>query len=322
MTNKIFIASRSYGKYSPETINFLQDNGFEIEHNELDRVYKEEDLLEIVENFDVIVVGVDEVTENVIEKGEKLKVIGKNGIGVDNIDLEAADKYGIPVVNIPGANSHSVADLTIALMLSLARSIPQVNNKTKAGKWEREIGRELWDKTVGIIGTGEIGQQTAFRVINGFNCNVLAYDVVKDEKFSSKESVEYIDDIEKILADSDFISLHVPFTKETENLIDSRSLSIMKKEAYLINTARGGVVNEGDLYQALKENEIAGAASDVFSEEPPGKHQLFELSNFIATSHIGAFTYETNRRAGIGLARDIVSVIKGSKPENLVNNPW
>lgn len=322
MTHKVFVASRSYGKYSPETREYLETNGCEIDYNQLDRVYKEDDLIEIVEDYDILIVGVDEVTEKVINKGRDLKVIGKNGIGVDNIDLKAASKNGIPVVNIPGANSHSVADLSVCLMLSLARHITLINKKTKNAKWERKIGRELWNKKVGIIGTGEIGKQVAFRAIEGFNCEVLAYDMVKDEDLGSRQAVEYVDQIPEVLEDSDFVTLHVPYTEETNNMIDSEELELMKESSYLVNTARGGIINERALYDALKDDKIAGAACDVFSEEPPGYHDLFELDNFIATSHIGAFTYETNRRAGLGLARDIVAIINDKEPENLVNDPW
>lgn len=320
MSYNIFIASRSYSKYSPETKKFLQNQDCKLEYNKLDKVYKEEDLLKIVDKYDCLVVGVDEVTEKVIKKGDNLKVIAKNGIGVDNINLAAADKAGIPVVNIPGANSQSVADLSVALMLSLARAIPVVNNLTKSGNWQRIIGRELWGKKVGIIGTGNIGRLIAKRVKDGFNCEILAFDIDINQNFAKDSAVSYFE-FNEVIEKSDFISLNVPLTSATKNLIDKEELKNMKETAYLINTARGGVVNEDELYQALKNKEIAGAACDVFAKEPPGEHKLFELDNFLATSHIGAFTYETNQRAGMGLAKDIVAVLKGEKPENLVNNP-
>ena len=321
MSYRFFIASRSYGKYSPKTREFLQEEGCKLDFNQLDRVYKEEDLKKIIADYDGIVVGVDEMTEEVIEAAENLKVIGKNGIGVDNIDLEAASEAGIPVVNIPGANSHSVADLAVGLMLSLARSIPSVNNMTKEGKWERIIGRELWKKKIGVIGTGSIGREIIRRLTGGFKCQIMAYDIEKNEELAQNSLVQYCD-LEEIIPEVDYLSLNVPLTESTRNLIDMERLSKMKDSAYLINTARGGVVDEEALYQALKEGEIAGAACDVFAEEPPGDSKLFELDNFIATSHIGAFTYETNRRAGMGLARDMMSVLNGEEPKNLVNQPY
>jgi D-3-phosphoglycerate dehydrogenase len=319
MAYRVFIASRSYGKYSPETIRYLEDNGCHLEYNQLGRVYREEDLLEVISEYDAIIVGLDEVTKKVISKGKKLRVIGKNGVGVDNIDIKAANEAGIYIVNTPGANSHSVADYTVGLMLSIGRLIPQVNYITKNGGWKRFIGRELWNKTVGIVGTGNIGQEVARR-LKGFNCEILAYDIVKDEEFIRKYGVCYLE-LDELLQRADYVSIHLPLNKATRGLIDSARLSLMKKEAYIINTARGGIIDEDALYKALKDGIIAGAASDVFSEEPPGQHKLLELENFIATSHVGAFTYETSERIGMMLARDIIKVLEGKTPEYLVNNP-
>jgi len=206
-------------------------------------------------------------------------------------------------------------------MLALTRHIPAVNNKTKEGKWERIIGRELWNKKIGVIGTGSIGREIVKRLTGGFNCQILAYDIEKDEELVNNPLVEY-KELAEIISEVDYLSLNLPLTESTRDLIDREKLSKMKDSAFLVNTARGGVVNEDDLYHSLKNGEIAGAACDVFAEEPPGDSKLFELDNFIATSHIGAFTYETNRRAGMGLAQDMIAAIKGDKPENLVNQPY
>ncbi len=319
MKYKVFIASRSYGKYSPETVSYLENNGCELEYNKLGRIYKEEDLLEIITDYDAIIIGVDEVTKKVINQGKRLKIIGRTGVGYDNVDIKTADKAGIYVVNTPGANNHSVADLTVGLMLSIGRLIPQINHKTRNGDWKRLIGRELWNKKVGIIGTGDIGQKVAGR-LKGFNCEILAYDITKNEEFIRDYDATYLE-LDELLKRADYISLHLPLNEGTRGLIDARRLSLMKKEAYIINTARGGIINEDDLYEALKAGTIAGAASDVFSNEPPGKHKLFELDNFIATSHIGAFTYEASERIGMKLAQNVIQGLKGITPENLVNNP-
>ncbi len=318
MSFRIFVASRSYSKYSDKTRQFLKENDCILEFNEIDRPYKEKDLLEIVAEYDGIIVGVDEVTDQVIKRGKKLKVIAKNGVGVDNIDLKAADEASIFVVNAPGTNSDSVADLALTLMLSLCRSIPLINEMTKEGRWKRKIGTELWEKKVGIIGTGDIGQRVAAR-LKGFNCQLLAYDINQEQEFARKHNVKYME-LDDLLQKADFISLHLPLNKHTRNLIGERELGMMKKTAYLINTSRGGTVDEDALYNALKEGQIAGAACDVFAEEPPGQHKLFELENFIATSHIGAFTYETNERTGMKIARNLVRALKGERPDNVVNN--
>ena len=318
MSFKVFIASRSYSKYSKETKEYLEDNDCILEWNEHDRPLQENDLLKIISKYDGIIVGVDKVTEKVIKKGGKLKVIAKNGVGVDNIDLKAASEAGICVVNAPGTNSASVADLTVALMLALSRQIPIINTMTKNGLWQRKIGSELWKKKVGIIGTGEIGKGVIKR-LKGFECEILAYDLKKDLDFAEKYDVKYLE-LKDLLVESNYVSLHVPMNKYTKNLLDVDELKLMKKTSFLINTSRGGIVNEDALYQALKNHEIAGAACDKFLQEPPGHHRLFELDNFIATSYIGAYTYETNVRTGMMVAKNLVDVLKGKKPINLVNS--
>ena len=318
MSFKVFIASRSYSKYSKETKEYLEDNDCILEWNEHDRPLQENDLLKIISKYDGIIVGVDKVTEKVIKKGGKLKVIAKNGVGVDNIDLKAASEAGICVVNAPGTNSASVADLTVALMLALSRQIPIINTMTKNGLWQRKIGSELWKKKVGIIGTGEIGKGVIKR-LKGFECEILAYDLKKDLDFAKKYDVKYLG-LKDLLAESDYVTLHIPINKYTKNLLDIDELKLMKKTSFLINTSRGGIVNEDALYQALKNHEIAGAACDKFLQEPPGHHRLFELDNFIATSYIGAYTYETNVRTGMMVAKNLVDVLKGKKPINLVNS--
>jgi len=189
---------------------------------------------------------------------------------------------------------------------------------TKNGLWQRKIGSELWKKKVGIIGTGEIGKGVIKR-LKGFECEILAYDLKKDLDFAEKYDVKYLE-LKDLLVESDYISLHVPMNKYTKNLLDVDELKLMKKTSFLINTSRGGIVNEDALCKALKNHEIAGAACDKFLQEPPGHHPLFELDNFIATSYIGAYTYETNVRAGMMVAKNLVDVLKGKKPINLVNS--
>ncbi len=322
MSYNVFVASRSYGKYSPETKKFLQDAGCNLTFNQKDRVYQAEDLLKIVNEYEALIVGVDEVNGEVISKGQqnKLQVIAKNGTGVDNINLEAAGEAGIMVINAPGTNSESVADLTVALMLSIARSIPVVDRMTKNGKWKRKIGRELWEKTVGLIGTGAIGSRICHR-LSGFNCNLLAYDIKPDEKLIEKYGVDYTE-LNNLLRNSDYVSLHLPLNTKTEGFLNKERLNLMKESAYLINTARGGLVVEEDLYHVLENGNIAGAACDVFSEEPPGDSKLLALDNFIATSHIGAFTYETNKRTGLTVAKNLVKALEGQKPDHLVNEEY
>ena len=313
----IFIASRSFSKFSEEPLEYLKENGCIIDWNEQDRPFQEDDLIKIISKYNGIIVGVDKVTKKVIQYGKKLKVIAKNGIGVDNIDLDAASQAGIYVINAPGTNSNSVADLVLALMLALSRKLIIIDQMTKSGMWKRKIGHELWGKKVGIVGTGRIGQGVAKRVM-GFNCEVLAYDIQEDKNFAKKCKIKYYD-LDYVLKNADCVTLHIPFNKNTKDLISTREFKLMKNSSFLINAARGGIINEEALYEALKNGLIAGAACDVFLEEPPQKSPLFELDNFIATSHIGAYTYESNYNTGITIAKDLINVLKGNKPINFVN---
>ena len=313
----IFIASRSFSKFSEEPLEYLKENGCIIDWNEQDRPFQEDDLIKIISKYNGIIVGVDKVTKKVIQYGKKLKVIAKNGIGVDNIDVDAASQAGIYVINAPGTNSNSVADLVLALMLALSRKLIIIDQVTKSGMWKRKIGHELWEKKVGIIGTGRIGQGVAKRVM-GFNCDILAYDIQEDKNFAKKYKIKYYD-LDYVLKNADYVTLHIPFNKNTKDLISTREFKLMKNSSFLINAARGGIINEEALYEALKGGLIAGAACDVFLEEPPQESPLFELDNFIATSHIGAYTYESNYNTGITIAKDLINVLKGNKPINFVN---
>jgi len=313
----IFIASRSFSKFSEKPLEYLKENGCVIDWNEQDRPFQEDDLIKIISKYDGIIVGIDKITKKVIQCGKKLKVIAKNGIGVDNIDLDTASQAGIYVINAPGTNNNSVADLTLALMLALSRKLTIIDQMTKSGMWKRKIGHELWGKKVGIVGTGRIGQGVAKRVM-GFNCEVLAYDIQEDKNFAKKYKIKYYD-LDYVLKNADYVTLHIPLNKNTKNLISSKEFKLMKNSSFLVNTSRGGTINEGALYEALKNGFIAGAACDVFLEEPPKKSPLFELDNFIATSHIGAYTFESNYNTGITIAKDLVNVLKGNKPINSVN---
>jgi len=313
----IFIASRSFSKFSEKPLEYLKENGCIIDWNEQDRPFQEDDLIKIISKYNGIIVGVDKITKKVIQYGKKLKVIAKNGMGVDNIDLDAASQAGIYVINAPGTNNNSVADLVLALMLALSRKLTIIDQMTKSGMWKRKIGHELWGKKVGIVGTGRIGQGVVKRVM-GFNCEVLAYDIQEDKNFAIKYKIKYYD-LDYVLKNADYVTFHIPLNKNTKDLISTREFKLMKNSSFLVNTARGGIINEEALYEALKNGLIAGAACDVFLEEPPKKSPLFELDNFIATSHIGAYTYESNYNTGITIAKDLVNVLKGNKPINSVN---
>ncbi|MEA2054170.1 MAG: hydroxyacid dehydrogenase [Candidatus Thermoplasmatota archaeon] len=259
------------------------------------------------------------VIRKAIENAENMIVIGRAGIGVDNIDVEAATKKGIKVVNSPTGATCSVAELTIAHMLSLARHIPKADRTMRAGEWakKRLKGIELNGKTLGLIGSGNIAREIA-KIAKCFGMNLLVYS-----PHCTKEKAESMGaklaGTKELLSNSDFISLHLPRTKESYHMINKDAFSLMKPSAYLINCARGGIVDENALYLALKEKKIAGAALDVYEKEPAQNLPLFELDNIAFTPHLGASTKEGQVRAGTICAEQILKVLDGKEPDFWVN---
>ena len=305
-------------KLADEAIEMLKNNGFEVKYEELDH----DGLLKEIADYDALIVrSRTKVTADIIEKGAsgKLKVIGRAGIGVDNIDVKKATELGIKVVNAPTGSTISVAELAIAHMLALARFIPKADSSMKRGEWLKKQlkGIELHGKTLGLIGSGRIAQHVA-KIAKGLGMNVLVYSPhctdEKAEKMGARRAT-----LEEVLRESDFVSLHIPKTEETYHLIDKEKLSLMKPTAYLINCARGGVVDEDALYEFLKEGKIAGAAIDVFEEEPPKGSKLLELDNVVLTPHIGANTKEAQIRAGTICAEQVMKVLRGEEPDYWVN---
>lgn len=311
--------SLDFGKVSQEPLQLLLENDCEFE-SVLLKGDLEEEMAEVIRDADVLVVGVQRVTHNILKYANRLKVIGRHGVGIDNIDLRAAGLKGIPVVYAPGANAHSVADLTIGLILTLVRKIPFHNRATKDGEWKRIVGNEIFGKTLGIFGLGQIGLKVAERA-RGFNMRIIAYDIAKNESLAKQFGIIYKSK-EDILRESDFITLHLPYSEETISFVSESELKVMKKNSILINTSRGGIVDEKALYHGLKEAWIAGAALDVFEKEPPGKSPLFELDNFVATPHIGGITFEGIAKTGMIIAKDIVAVLKGGAPKFIANKEF
>jgi D-3-phosphoglycerate dehydrogenase len=265
-----------------------------------------EQLLREVGEYDVLVVrSATKVTREVIEAGRNLKLIARAGAGLDNIDLEAAAARDIKVINSPESVTAAVAELTIGLMLSLARRIPRADRGMKLGLWEKSelIGTELRGKTLGIVGTGRIGRAVGYKA-KAFLMDLLAYDIVMNEEFRERTGCRYVD-LQTLLRESDFVTLHVALTPQTRHMIGRRELSLMKPTAFLINTSRGEIVDETALVEALREGRIAGAALDVYEREPPTDSPLLKLENVILTPHIGASTIEAQRDAGILIAKKI-----------------
>jgi len=314
---KILVTPRSFVSASDKPMKLLTEKGYEIQSNDTGRPYKKEEMLNLVSDIDGIIIGIDELSAEIIEKANKLKVISKYGTGLDNIDINMATKKKITVTNTPAANVDAVADLTFGFILSLARRIPEADRKTKNGEWEKIIGKSVWEKTLGIIGLGKIGRQIVRRA-QGFKMNILVYDIVKDEKFAQNYDIKYVN-LKEILHKSDYITIHIPLNDATRHMIDHKELELVKEDAFLINTSRGGIINEEALYNALKDKKLRGAALDVYVNEPPGKSLLMELDNIIMTPHIGAYTEEAIENMGIQAAQNLIDVLEGREPQNRVN---
>lgn len=279
-----------------------------------------EELKEIIGKYDALVIrSATKVTEDIIIAASNLKVIGRAGIGLDNVDIPVASRQGIVVMNTPYGNTITTAEHTIAMIMALSRNIPQATASLKDGKWEKKKlkGRELFNKTLGLIGAGNIGGIVADRA-KGLKMKVIIYD-----PYIKPETIEELDvesvSLDELLKRSDYVTIHTPKTDETKNLINKETLAKMKKGAMLINCARGGIVNEDDLYEALKSGHLWGAAIDVFSTEPPGKNKLLELNNFICTPHLGASTSEAQVNVARDVAEQIVAYLLEGTVKNAVN---
>jgi D-3-phosphoglycerate dehydrogenase len=271
-----------------------------------------QELRSILPEFDALIVrSRTRVTAELLEHAARLKVIGRAGVGVDNIDLDAARAHGIIVVNSPLATTVAVAELTMGLLLATARAIPRADAAMKQGKWlKKELeGIELQGKTLGLIGFGRIGREVAHRAL-AFGMRILAYDPLIPEDVIRQANVTP-SSLETLLQRSDFISLHIPLTDETRNLLSTQAFAQMKTGVRLICTARGGIVDEQALLQALKEGKVAAAALDVFAVEPPALNELITHPNLIATPHIGAQTVEAQTRAAEMIAEEVLAALRG-----------
>jgi D-3-phosphoglycerate dehydrogenase len=282
----------------------------------------EEELIKIIGNYDALLVrSGTEVTARVIDAGEKLRFIGRAGAGVDNIDMDAATRRGIIVANAPEGNTLAATEHTMAMMLSLARNIPQSNSSLKKKEWKRSkfMGVELNEKTLGIVGLGRIGREVAKRAAV-LGMHIVGYDPFITRERATQMGVEAVS-LDELFRVSDFITVHTPLIKETRHIINAKSISTMKDGVRIINCARGGIINEKDLYDAVKAGKIAGAALDVFEEEPPLGSPLLTLDQIITTPHLGASTVEAQTNVAVSVARQCISVLKGGSARYTVNAP-
>jgi D-3-phosphoglycerate dehydrogenase len=310
---KVLITARSVAA-SKEGRRILESAGHEIIAHAGDRPWGEDEMLRVIEGMDAAIVGLDTMTAEVLAAGApRLKIIARNGMGYSNVDLKAAAELGIAVTLTPGANSISVAELVMGLMLSLARHIPRQDSTTHSGGWSRMMGRELHGKVLGVIGTGQIGSEVIARA-HAFGMSIAAFDVKQRPELCRLHNVNYVS-LDEVFRAADFLTLHVPASAQTHGMVNSRTLRLMKGTACIINSARGELVNESDLYEALKTGLIAGFAADTLLQEPPpGSHPLLSLENVVFTPHCGAYTTEAVARASIMTAQEVVRVLSGTTP--------
>lgn len=309
---RVLITSTSFGKTNPLPFDKLKQYGCEIIENPYKRPLKEKELLSLLENVDGVIAGLDEYTEKVIANTKRLKVISRYGVGLDNVDMDAARANGVIVTTVPGTNAEAVADLTIGLMINIARKISLADRSLKQGKWEKIFGHSVYGKTLGIIGYGRIGKAVRDRA-TGFQMRVLVHDPVKESEISETKGIEY-KEIEDLLKEGDFITLHATLSEESNMMIGYNELSLMKPTAYLINTARGGLIDEKDLCRALEEGLIAGAALDCYLDEPPIENPLLSLQNIITTPHIGSYSYESVLEMGLCSVDNLIKALEGKVP--------
>ncbi len=282
-----------------------------------------QELLDVIDDFDALVVrSATQVNEELFRKAGKLKVVGRAGNGIDNIDLDAATEYGVVVANTPESNTVSAAEHAVALLLTSARNIPAADRQLKSGEWDRSFfkGTEIFGKTIGVIGLGKIGSLVAQRM-KAFQTRVIAYDpYITDERFK-QFGAEKVDALEDLLRESDIITIHTPKTQETTGMIAEKEFEMMKDGVRLVNDARGGIISEEALLTYLDNGKVRSAALDVFAKEPSDNHELMGRPNVICTPHIGADTDEAQENVGVTIANQVIAALKGDVVANAVNLP-
>jgi D-3-phosphoglycerate dehydrogenase len=310
---RLLVTPTSYGKNDPRLKTELEAQVGEVIYNPTGKPLISAEVERLLPGIDGYIAGLDGIDANALRAADRLKVISRYGVGFDNVDLDAARSKGIIVTNTPGANSVSVAELALGLILALARQIPEAVEAVHQGKWPRYTGISLEGKTIGILGLGAIGKQLARRLA-GFDCQLLAYDPYADAAFAKDNHVK-LTSMEAMIRQSDFISLHLPLLPETRNLVNATFLGQMKPGSFLVNTSRGEVVDESALFDALQNGHLKGAGLDAFTVEPPDPHNaLLSLPQVIATPHLGAQTDGATSNMGWFAMRDCLAVLKNKAP--------
>ncbi len=301
-------------------LQILKEAGFETTFPAQAGLLTEEDLLRQLEGVGATIAGAEPYTRRVLEAHPQLRVIARAGVGFDAVDLQAANDRGVAVVITPGTNQESVAEHTFALILALAKHLIGQHLGTRAGKWPRQANLPLRGRTLGIAGLGRIGKAVAVRAA-AFAMPLLAYEPYPDQAFCAHYHISLVS-LERLLAQSDYVSIHVPLSPQSKHLINKKTLALMKPTAFLINTARGGLVNEPDLVEALRTKKIAGAGLDVFEQEPvPQDHPLLSMDNVVVTPHAAGVDLQSRDDMAVSAARAIIALKRGDWPADQVVNP-
>jgi len=307
---KVFISTSSFAEYDKSPVRLLESNGFEVVLNPYGRKLKLEEVATLAKGCVGIIAGTEPLTEEVLRQLPDLKAISRCGTGLDNVDVGAAKKRRIAVRTTPDAPTQAVAELTVALILNVLRRINFMDRQVRSGAWSKEMGRLLSGKTVGIIGLGRVGRRVT-KLLRSFGVKILASEPKPDKKWAEKNKVS-LTSLEELLRESNIVTLHIPYTKQNRNLINAKRLKIMKRGVILINTSRGGLVDEDALYRALKSEHLGGAALDAMEIEPY-RGPLKELNNVILTPHIGSYALEARVQMEMEAAKNLINILRGGR---------
>jgi len=316
---KCLIAPQTLASIEGPFLQVLREAGFELVYPDKPLQLTEDELLERLKGVEASIAGSEPYTRRVIAAHPQLRVTARAGVGYDAVDVAAATEHGIAVCITPGTNQDAVAEHTFTLILALAKGLIPQHLATLQGKWPRTATLPLRGRTLGILGLGRIGKAVALRGI-AFGMHILAYEPLPDHAFIAQHGIQ-LAPLDTVIAQSDYLTVHVPLMPESKYLINKRTLALMKPTAFLINTARGPLVNEADLYEALKARRIAGAGIDVFEQEPPGKIPLFELDNIVVTPHAAGVDLQSRDDMALSSAQSIVALAAGGWPAAAIVNP-
>ena len=316
LTNKVVIMPSIFSEAGDEPVRFLQKAGYEVIQNSFRRDLNEDEIVGLLDGAVALIVGEEPISRRIMEQARHLKAISKLGVSVDNIDMDMARERGILGTRTPGAHQVSVAELTIALMLGLARNVPRMDLDIRRQRWVQPTGIEVMGKTLGIIGVGECGKEVAKRAV-AIGMNVLGFDRNPDEKFADQLGIEYVL-ADQILKESDFITLHLSLGPDTVGFLTRERVKRLKQGAFLINTTRPEFLDEDAVYEALKAKRLRGAAFDILTPEPPLGHLFLELDNVIMTAHAGSRTEETVQRQAQMAVENVVSALDGTATSSIL----